>query len=215
MNISHVVLLDYSKAFDLVDHNIVINKLQMYGVPNILLWWIGAYFSDRRQSVRIGEDISEWLHLNGSVPQGSWFGSQLYVIMLNDLHSKGLLHKYMDDSTITEEDIDPADSIMQDDVNDIVKWSHDKNTRINGKKTKEMIISFKKKPPYFPPLKVRGVTIERVVSSKFVGIYVSSDLKWGPHFSYLYLKTNKKLYFLTRLKRAGVEENDLVEYISG
>ncbi len=95
--------------------------------------------------------------------------------MLNDLHSKGLLHKYMDDSTITEEVIDPADSIMQDVVNDIVKWSDDNNTRINGNKTKEMIISFKKKPPHFPLLKVRGITIERVVSLKLLGIYVYSD----------------------------------------
>ncbi len=101
MNISCVLLLDYSKAFDLVDHNILINKLQMYGVPNILLRWMGAFLSDRRQCVRIGEDISEWLHLNGSVPQGSWLGPLLSVIMLNDRHSKGLLHKYMDDSTIT------------------------------------------------------------------------------------------------------------------
>ncbi len=85
-------------------------------------------------------------------------------------------------------------------------------TRINGIKSKKMIISFKKKPPHFPPLKVRGVTIERAVSSKLLDIYVSSDLKWGPHISYLYSKTNKKLYFLTCLKRAGVEENDLVEY---
>ncbi len=117
--------------------------------------------------------------------------------MLNDLHYKGLLHKYMDDSAITAEVIDPADSIMLDDVNDIVEWSDDNNTRINGKKTKEMIISFKKKPPLFPPLKVRGVTIEEVVSSKLLGIYVSNDLKWGPHISYLYSKTNKRLYFLT------------------
>ncbi len=83
----------------------------------------------------------------------------------------------MDDSTIIEEVIDPADSIMQDDLYDIVEWSDDNNTRINGKKTKEMIISFKKKPPHFPSLKVRGATIERVVSSKLLGIYVSSDLK--------------------------------------
>ncbi len=92
--------------------------------------------------------------------------------MLNDLHSKGLLHKYMDDSTITEEVIDPADSTMHDEVNDIVEWYDDNNTRINVKKTKEMIISFKRKPPHFPPLKVRGVTIERVVSSKLLGICV-------------------------------------------
>ncbi len=97
---------------------------------------------------------------------------------------------------------------MQDEVNDIVEWSDDNNTRINGENTKEMIISFKKKPPHFPPLKVRGVTIERVVSSKRLGIYVSSDLKWGPHITSLYSKTNKKLYFLTCLKRVEVEENE-------
>ncbi len=101
---------------------------------------------------------------------------------------------------------------MQDDVNYIVEWSDDNNTRINGKKTTEMIISFKKKPLHFPPLKFRRVTIERVVSSKLLGIYVSSDLKWRPHIRYLYSKTNKRLYFLTCLKSAGVEENDLVEY---
>ncbi len=115
MNISHVLLLGYSKAFDLVDHNILINKLQMYGVPNILLPWIGEFLSDRRQRVRIGKDISEWLHLNGSVPQGSWLGPLLYVVKLNDVHFKGLSHKYMDDSTIIEEVIDTADSIKGDD----------------------------------------------------------------------------------------------------
>ncbi len=71
--------------------------------------------------------------------------------MLNDRHSKGLLHKYIDDSTMTEEVIDPADSIMQDDVNDIVEWSDDNNTRINGKKTKAMIIFLKKEATSFPP----------------------------------------------------------------
>ncbi len=75
-----------------------------------------------------------------------------------------------------------------------------------------MIISFKKKLPHFPPLKVKGVNIQRVVSSKLLSMYVSSDLKWGPHISYLYSQTNKRLYFLTCLKRAKVEENDLVEY---
>ncbi len=82
----------------------------------------------------------------------------------------------MDDSTITEEVIDPADSIIQGDDNDIIGWSDDNNTIINGKMTKEMIISFKKKLPDFLPLKVRGVTIERVVSLKLLDIYVSSDL---------------------------------------
>ncbi len=68
---SRVLLLDYSKAFDLVDHNIIITNLAAYGVPDILLRWIGSFLADRRQRVHISEQVSEWLHLNGSVPQGS------------------------------------------------------------------------------------------------------------------------------------------------
>ncbi len=69
---SRVLLLDYSKSFDLVDHNIIITKLAAYGVPDILHFRrIGSFLTDRRQRVRISKQVSEWLHLNGSVPQGS------------------------------------------------------------------------------------------------------------------------------------------------
>ena len=71
-NITRVLLLDYSKAFDLVDHNILIRKLQNYGVPDLLLRWLGSFLSNRQQCVRIGQEVSEWLQMNGSVPQGSW-----------------------------------------------------------------------------------------------------------------------------------------------
>ena len=75
MKISRVLLLDYSKAFDLVDHNILVKKLYSYGVTDILVRWIGSFLSDRRQRVRIGQEISDWLHVNGSVPQGSLAGT--------------------------------------------------------------------------------------------------------------------------------------------
>ncbi len=91
---SRVLLLDYSKAFDLVDHNIIIANLAAYGVPDILLRWVGSFLGDRRQRTRIGQEVSDWLHLNGSVPQGSELGPFLYVVMINDLVANGLLlHK--------------------------------------------------------------------------------------------------------------------------
>ncbi len=84
--------------------------------------------------------------------------------------------------------------------------------KINGKKTKEMVISFKKVPPFIPPLKINGYDIDRVTISKRLGIYVSIDLKWGPHVDKIHHKAFKRLYFLTCLKRAGVEENELLDY---
>ncbi len=71
---SRVLLLDYSKVFGLVDHNIIIAKRATYGVTDILLRWVGSFLGDRCQRTRIGHEISDWLHLNGSVHQGSGLG---------------------------------------------------------------------------------------------------------------------------------------------
>ncbi len=120
MNISRVLLLDYLKAFDLVDHNILVKMLYSYFVPDILVYWIGSFLSDRRQRVRIGQEISDWLHMNGSVPQVSWLGPLLFVIMIDGLQAMGLLHKYMDDSTVIEEVFNPADAHLQEDRDNIV-----------------------------------------------------------------------------------------------
>lgn len=68
------------------------------------------------------------------------------MIILNDLQSRSLVHKYMDDLTITEEVVDRADSIVQEDINNIVEWCKDNETKSNEKKTNGMIISFKEKP---------------------------------------------------------------------
>ncbi len=95
---SRILLLDYSKAFNLVDHNITIATLTVYGVPDIFLIWIGSSSADRRQRVCNGEQVSKWLHLNGSVPQGSGLRPFVYVVMINDMSADCFMcHKFMDD----------------------------------------------------------------------------------------------------------------------
>ena len=73
-----ILFLDYSKAFDLVDHTLLIEKFKNLGVPNILLRWLCNYLCDRKQRVRIGKEISSWLSLNGSMPQGSLLGPPVF-----------------------------------------------------------------------------------------------------------------------------------------
>ncbi len=174
MNISGVFLLDYSKAFELVDH-ILVNRLYSYDVPDILVLWIGSFLSEWRQHVWIDQELSDWLHVNGSVLQGPWLGPLLFVIMINDLQARGLLHKYMDDSTVTEEVSHPADSHLQENTDNTVQWSDDNHMMINGKKTKEIVTSFKKSTPFIPPLKINGLDIDRVTISKRIGIYLSGE----------------------------------------
>ncbi len=95
----------------------------------------------------------------------------------------------MDDSTVTEEVSDPADSHLQKDTDNILQWLDDNHMKINGKKIEEMVISLKTKVPSFIPY-----------------------LKWGAHVDKIHSKAFQRCYLLTCLKRAGVEENELLDY---
>ncbi len=126
-----------------MDHTISIIKRAAYRVPDIILRWVGSFLGDRHQKTCIEQDVSHYLHLSESVPQGSGLGPFLYVVMINDLVANGLLlHKFMDNSTVTQTIYNITESKMQDVSDNVVKWTEENNTRINGIKTKEMIINF-------------------------------------------------------------------------
>ena len=97
----HVVLLDYRKAFDHVDHTVLVTKCKSYSLPNFIIRWLCAFLSDRSQRVRLGQELSDWVILKGSVPQGSWLGPLLFIVLIDDLHPACIMHKYMDDTTFT------------------------------------------------------------------------------------------------------------------
>ena len=94
-----VVMLDFSKAFDLIDHHILLDKLTTSCLPVHIVWWIGAFLLDRKQKVIIGNNCSSFGSPNGGVPQGSLSGHTLFLLYINDLESHVPLYKYVDDST--------------------------------------------------------------------------------------------------------------------
>ena len=74
-------LLDYRKAFDHVDHTVLVTKCKTYNLPNFIIRWLCAFLSDRSQRVRLGQELSDWVNLKGSVPQGSWPGPLLFIVL--------------------------------------------------------------------------------------------------------------------------------------
>ncbi len=120
--------------------------------------------------------MSEWLHLNGSVPQGS--GPFLYVVMMNDMSADGFMcHKCMDDSILTEACDDRLQTTMQDAEDQVTDWSKKNHTKLNGTKTKEMVLTFAKDPPHIPLINMNGTEVERVKSTKLLGVIISDNLK--------------------------------------
>ena len=117
------ILIDLSKAFDSIDHNLLVAKLEAYGVRGNEKEWFLNYLTDRQQSVVVGEAKSTWSEMVKGVPQGSSLGPLLFAIFMNDLPSvieNCNVNLYADDTTIYFSSKDPQEvqdvlrvSIMQ------------------------------------------------------------------------------------------------------
>ena len=99
-----VVLFDFKKAFDLIDHRILLEKLKNFDIPEWIRLWIEDFLTDRHQRVKLSQNcFSEWGRVPAGVPQGTKLGPCLFVVMIIDLQVEGVdLWKYVDDTTIIE-----------------------------------------------------------------------------------------------------------------
>ena len=96
------VFVDFSKDFDLVNHNILFHKLLKYNIPNFLLKWFGSYLLNRQLRVRANTSISSWRTLNGAMPQCSWLGPLSFLVLSDDLYTGCTVHNYVDDTTLSQ-----------------------------------------------------------------------------------------------------------------
>jgi len=121
-NAIRVVFIDYAKAFDHVDHLIVIKKLAVLGVPPIILRWIHSFLMDRQQRVKVGDVFSDWASPNGGMPQGTYLSPYVFLTLIDDLTSPLELHKFVDDGTLSEIIKTSGTSIMQQEIDSVDSW---------------------------------------------------------------------------------------------
>jgi hypothetical protein len=210
-NFVHVVLLDYAKAFDHIDPNILMKKLEAMDIPDPLLRWLESFLTDRKQRVKIGSTLSDWLDIWGTVPQGTLLGVLCFIAMINDLHTDCPTIKYVDDTTIYHVSNEANDNSLQTAVNTAVDWSNRNSMKINASKTKEMMICFSKSPPLIPHITIDSKEIERVTSFKLLGIEINDNLNWNDHIEKVYKKACQRLYFISQLKRTKISSNGIVK----
>ena len=144
------------------------------------------------------------------MPQGTKLGSWLFILLINDLNiSQGSLWKYVDDSATSEIILKNRTSKAQELVDEVICWSDDNKMHLNAEKCKELRISFNVNPVEMGPIVVNGKNLEVVQCIKLLGLTINSKLTWSDHIDDSVKKINKRLYFLSQLKRAKVKPKDL------
>ena len=211
-NYVRLFFADFSKGFDLVDHQALLVEMNALNVHPVIIRWICAFLTGRSQRVKISDSLSSVASPCGGIPQGTKLAPMLFAILVNRLVSNWPARvKYVDDTTILEIIPRCSPSYLQHIVNDINQFASARGMRLNPKKCKELRINFLEYSPFTPPtLDLGGVSVQLVDNYKLLGVYITSNISWNVHVDHMLKKANKRLYALRVLRKAGVPKTDLV-----
>ena len=199
--------LDLSKAFDSLDHHILIEKLKHIGVRGIALQLFKSYLKARKQYTHFRSVKSKENSISFGIPQGSILGPLLFLIYINDFPENlktcnSIL--FADDTTLLFHDSDPKNllSTINSELEIATKWFSANKLSLNVTKTNYIIFHNpqKKLPSYLSNIKLGGVPIEKTDSAKFLGVWVDQNLNWKKHIETKCSQTVKVAAILSRLK---------------
>ena len=202
------VFVDLKKAFDTVDHNILLQKLEHYGIRGPTLKILESYLKDRSQYVCYGGHESERGSVSCGVPQGSVLGPLFFLIYVNDMvsASKDLeLVLFADDTNIFAKSENPSELIrkVNKGMNEIEKWFKCNRLTLNLKKTEYVFFEGpSKKEKAEQGLEIGGQVIRRVEGARFLGVWVDEKLRWAEHIGNVVAKIGRLTGVIGRVRTA-------------
>ena len=206
-----ILLLDFSRAFDHIEHEILLQKWSQSDIPEFIINWKHDFLCERTQRVKIRDHVSSWKSPAGGTPQGTKSGGKDFKQMVKDMSAPLPLYKYVDDSTLFEICVRGAPSdTLQRSADGIANWCSTNKMLINAKKTKELVICFAHEAPDANRLVINGEEIERVSITKLLGVTISDDLTWETHINIISRKASQRLFFLRLLARCKVPMDKMI-----
>jgi hypothetical protein len=199
--------LDFSKAFDTVNHGILLAKLNKYGIRGIPNDWIKSYLENRSQFCTHEGIRSNTRNISCGVPQGSILGPLLFLLYINDLHMATAtldIILYADDSNpfLKGKTISEIESKMTTEMPNLVCWLQSNRLSLNVGKTHAMVFGTKNDNlKNYLKFKFNGVTLDVVSTTKFLGVVIDDQLKWKEHINYITKKVAKATGIISIARR--------------
>ena len=207
------IFLDLKKAFDTLDHNILLQKLEKYGFRGPTYRWLQNYLLNRYQYVQIDNCKSEMLKVRCGIPQGSIIGPKLFIIYINDLGKaieKLNFVQFADDTTLysSGKDLNLLLETVEKELHYLKVWFDINKLSLNIEKTKIMLFSNRNidKPVV---ITLSDKPLEQVYEHKFLGVTIDHNMNWKPHIKNIKAKVSKLIALLYK-SRHNLTKNSLL-----
>ena len=198
------IFLDLSKAFDMINHDMLLYKLNHYGIRGKALEWFRSYLKDRKQFVCINNEKSSLRSVDCGVPQGSILGPLLFIIYINDFPKSSNVLSFIlfaDDSNLFFSHSNPHTlvDVMNIELNKIMQWLRANRLSLNLQKTNVMLFSNTlDKLPH--DIIFENEVIKQVYSVRFLGVTVDSKLSWKQHIDCICRTISSNIGVINKVK---------------
>ena len=204
-----VVFIDLRKAFDTIDHEILLSKLKAHGVDDLALVWFGSYLTDRKQRCFVNGQFSNSSFITKGVPQGSIIGPLLFLVYINDLPNclnEGFPRMFADDTNISfsSNTLSDLENRINFELQSLNRWLLANKLSLNIAKTEFMVIGSRQRLATFDDYElcvtVNGASVKQVKSAKSLGITLDENLTWRNHVDAITKKISSGIGALKRVR---------------
>ena len=178
-----------SKAFDTINHRILIHKLEHYGIRGVTKLWFQDYLTNRKQVVKYGQIRSKEMLIQTGIPQGSILGPILFLLYMNDIENCSKLLSFVlfaDDTNIfySNSCLEVINEVVQTEINKVTEWLNVNKLSLNITKTKFILFrSINKKPKHDVKITINNMNIDQVKCTNFLGIIIDECLTLNDHIT--------------------------------